>query len=101
MPRPVIPADASSAAQEIRLPGSTLPSAPHAAAPLVTRYLDASDDIAAGRRDAAEGLLKKIVDKYREGWMDPVYIAAEADYARILKAEHKKLQPKKKKRTAQ
>ncbi|HYT73458.1 MAG TPA: tetratricopeptide repeat protein [Vicinamibacterales bacterium] len=98
MPRPAVPADTSTAASDIRLPGSTLPRAQNASAPLVTRYLDASDDIAAGKRDAAADLLKKIVDKYRDNWMEPVYIAAESDYARILKAEGKKPQQKKKRK---
>jgi tetratricopeptide (TPR) repeat protein len=97
-PRPPIAADTSKGAPDIRLPGSTLPPARIAPASMVTKYLDASDDIASGERAKAEDLLKKIVEKDRDDWMDPVYIAAEADYARILKAEGRKPQQKKKKK---
>ena len=38
----------------------------------------------------AKELLKQIVEKNRHDWMEPVYIAAEADYARLLKAEPKR-----------
>jgi tetratricopeptide (TPR) repeat protein len=97
MPRPAIPVDASTAEPDIRLPGSTLPRDPKASATLAAKYLDASDDLASRKTDAAKALLKNIVEKHRNDWMDPVYIAAEADYARMLKAEGKKPNRKKKK----
>ena len=34
------------------------------------------------------------MEKNRNEWMDPIYIAAEADYARLLKAEPKKKKKK-------
>ena len=41
--------------------------------------------------------LKKIVEKNRDDWMEPAYIAAEADYAKIVKAEGKRHKAKRKK----
>jgi tetratricopeptide (TPR) repeat protein len=96
-PRPALPADASTTEPDIRLPGSTLPRDPNASATLAAMYLEASDDLASRKTDAAKELLKKIVEKHRNDWMDPAYIAAEADYARILKAEGKKPNRRKKK----
>jgi len=45
-----------------------------------------------GKKDPAEDALREIVEKQVNRWMEPVYIAAEADYARIA------LPPKKKKK---
>jgi hypothetical protein len=58
--------------------------------------MDAVDRLIANDKTAAKDLLKPIVEKQKKRWMEPVYVAAEADYARILKAEPKK---KKKKKT--
>jgi hypothetical protein len=54
---------------------------------MAERYIDAVDDLMAGKTDAAKDRLKQIVEKHRNDWMNPVYIAAESDYARILKAK--------------
>ena len=61
------------------------PNRPASASPdkLVSSYIAAVEQIAAGRTDQARDLLKKIVEKNGGDWMDPTYIAAEADYARI------------------
>ena len=37
--------------------------------------------------DDAQDRLKQIVEKNRRDWMEPAYIAAEADYARLKKPE--------------
>jgi hypothetical protein len=63
---------------------------------MTAMYLDAAERLIQGKTEAAKDLLKQIVEKDRNNWMDPVYIAAEADYARILKAEPRKKKKKKK-----
>ena len=56
-----------------------------------SRYAAAIDRLLAGDQDAAREQLKKIVEKDRKkGWMDEVYIAAEAEYARLYKPERRK-----------
>ena len=65
--------------------------------PLAAIYLDAAQSLIEGKTVAAKDLLKQIVEKYGNEWMDPVYIAAEVDYAKILKAEGKKQKAKRKK----
>jgi tetratricopeptide (TPR) repeat protein len=94
MPRPNVsrqPAPDPSAA--IRLPGATTKPASATRLPLAAIYLDAAQDLIDKKPATAKDLLKQIVEKYGNDWMDPIYIAAEADYAKLLKAE-----PKKKKR---
>ena len=39
-------------------------------------------------------LKKAIVEKHKHRWMEPVYVAAEADYSRIMKSEPKKKKKK-------
>ena len=71
---------------------STVPPKPAAAsAAIESRYADAIERLLAGDADAAREQLKKIVEKDRKKrWMEELYIAAEADYARIYKPERKK-----------
>jgi tetratricopeptide (TPR) repeat protein len=77
--------------EEIRMPGSPAPQKEKARPPLATDYLDAAEMLIAGKKDEATSRLKDIVQKHRKGeWMDPAYIAAEADYARLYKPPHKK-----------
>jgi tetratricopeptide (TPR) repeat protein len=85
MPRPAVaPADpAAKKGQE-------------AAAAMTARYLDAAEKLLKKDTEGARELLKQIVEKDRDRWMDPVYIAAEADYAKILKLEGKKPKAKRK-----
>jgi tetratricopeptide (TPR) repeat protein len=88
MPRPTVsPDQASSTTEDIKLPGSVSSKSATSRAPMAERYMDAVDDLMAGKTDAAKDRLKEIVERHRNGWMNPVYIAAEADYARILKAK--------------
>jgi tetratricopeptide (TPR) repeat protein len=96
-PRPEPPADEHPAAGEVKLPGSVATKKPAAEASMAGQYMDAVDRLIEKKIAAARDLLKPIVEKHKErDWMEPVYVAAEADYARILKAEPKK---KKKKKT--
>jgi tetratricopeptide (TPR) repeat protein len=83
MPRPAVaPADPS-------------PKKGHeSAAAMTTRYLDAADKLLKKDTDGARELLKQIVEKDGNRWMEPVYIAAEADYARLAKADPKKAKKK-------
>jgi hypothetical protein len=77
-----------------RLPGSTLPPAKPKST-MTAGYVAAAEKIAVdpaprhGHKHGAEDQLKEIVEKNENRWMEPVYIAAESDYARILKAEGK------------
>ena len=63
---------------------------------MTARYLDAAEKLLKKDTDGAKELLKQIVEKDRDRWMEPVYIAAEADYARILKVEGKRPKAKRK-----
>lgn len=78
----------------IRFPGSAAKPGAKTRVPLPAAYLDAAEHLIKGKPAEAKTALKEIVEKYRNDWMDPVYIAAEADYARILKAEPKKRKKK-------
>lgn len=98
MPRPVVsrePEPDPSAA--IRLPGAAKKPGPTMRIPLTAIYLDAAERLIDGDTAAAQGLLKQIVEKNRNSWMDPVYIAAEVDYAKILETEGKRQKAKRKK----
>lgn len=81
----------------IRLPGSTIRPGPATRMPIAARYLDAAERLIKKDTAGAKELLKQIVEKDRHDWMNPVYIAAEADYARLLKTEPVKVKKKKKK----
>ena len=90
MPRPSVARDAVPDPTVIRLPGSATKPAPATRLPMAATYLDAAEHLLKGRTKEARELLKQIVEKDRDEWMDPVYIAAEVDYATLLKAEAKK-----------
>lgn len=76
-------------------PGSVAMKKKEPVEPLEERYSKAIARLMDGDEDAAREELGKIVDKYRRNtWMEPVYIAAEADYARLKKAEPKKKKKK-------
>ena len=79
MPRPAVtPADpAAKKGQE-------------SAAAMPARYLDAAEKLLKKDTEGARELLKQIVEKDSDRWMDPVYIAAEADYARLAKTDPKR-----------
>jgi tetratricopeptide (TPR) repeat protein len=89
-PRPEPTADPSPGRAPITLPGSVARS-PRPESSMSGAYLDAIERLP--DRKAAKALLKPIVEQHKQAWMEPIYVAAEADYAKIVKAE-----PKKKKR---
>jgi tetratricopeptide (TPR) repeat protein len=87
VPRPdVSSAPDGTVTPPIVLPGTVKHSSDKSAGSMASSYVDAAEKIAAHKPRDAEPPLKKIVEKDQNRWMDPVYIAAEADYARILKA---------------
>jgi tetratricopeptide (TPR) repeat protein len=91
VPRPAVSREPTpDPAAPIRMPGAATKPGPALRIPISASYMDAAERLIEGKRDAAKDGLKKIVEKDAKEWMDPVYIAAEADYARILKAEGKK-----------
>jgi predicted Zn-dependent protease len=84
--RPAPGGAAPTAPAPIRFPGSVSPPRHEPSQPIAKSYLDAIDKLLAGDADTAREVLKKIVEKHRRnGWMDPAYIAAEADYAKLKK----------------
>jgi tetratricopeptide (TPR) repeat protein len=95
MPKPVVPRQpVPDPSAPIRLPGAAAKPGPTTRLPIAASYLDAAQSLIDGKTEAAKDQLKQIVEKNRNEWMDPVYIAAEADYARILKAEPRKKKTK-------
>jgi tetratricopeptide (TPR) repeat protein len=87
-------------APDIKLPGSVSSHAEKPKRTMTAAYVEAAETIAAekkppshGKKDPAEDTLREIVEKDGNRWMEPIYIAAEADYARILKAEGKFKKP--------
>jgi tetratricopeptide (TPR) repeat protein len=96
MPRPAVSREpAPDPSAPIRLPGAATRPGPAMRIPMTATYLDAAERLIKGDIAGAKALLKQIVEKERNRWMDPVYIAAEVDYAKILKAEGKKAKRRK------
>jgi tetratricopeptide (TPR) repeat protein len=96
MPKPVVSREpVADPSAPIRLPGAATKPGAKTRLPIAASYLDAAQNLIEGKTDAAKDQLKQIVEKRVHEWMDPVYIAAEADYARLLKAEPKKTKKKK------
>jgi tetratricopeptide (TPR) repeat protein len=93
-PRPAVPADPGAQSTEIKLPGSVATKPVKAESSIASAYMDAVARQMASDTTGAKDLLKPIIKKHKAQWMQPVYIAAEADYARILKAEPKKRKKK-------
>lgn len=77
------PADSSTSV--LRLPGSVLSRSAAHRAPMSANYMDAMERLMAGKKDRARDLLKEIVEKHVDRWMEPVYIAAEVDYSKLRK----------------
>lgn len=86
--RPVPDGPAVAPSSSIRLPGTVARQKANAAEPISAKYLAAIEALLDGKQDAARDSLKQLVEKHRSLWMQPVYIAAESDYARL--AEKKK-----------
>ena len=99
--------DEAALAADLKMPGAVAAHPDKPKLTMTAAYIQAAETIAAekkppvrGKKDPAEDTLREIVEKQQNRWMEPVYIAAEADYARILKAEGKFKKPagRKKKR---
>ena len=92
--------DDEASAAGIKFPGSVSSNTGKTHPTMTAAYGGAAETIAAetnkprhGHKDPAEDTLKQIVEKNGNRWMEPIYIAAEVDYARILKAEGKFVHP--------
>ena len=84
--RPAIKAeDLPPTGPPINLPGSVVRKTTTPERSVPASYLDAAERLASGKRDEAKDLLKEIVEKHRNEWMTPAYIAAETDYSRLAK----------------
>jgi tetratricopeptide (TPR) repeat protein len=86
----------------IRFPGTVKKAPP--AEPIAASYLAAIERLLTGEQaktederrkaeDDARERLAQIVEKNRRDWMEPAYIAAEADYARLKKPARRKGKP--------
>jgi tetratricopeptide (TPR) repeat protein len=93
--KPVPSGPPPSAGAPIHLPGTVARQKADAQLPIVADYMEAVELLAAGDQQKATERLKQIVEKNRKNdWMEPAYIAAEADYARLYKPERKKKKKK-------
>ena len=81
--RPVPDGPAAASSSPIRFPGTAANQKEAAPEPLAGAYLTAIEQLLDGKTDAARERLKQIVERNRSSWMEPAYIAAEADYARL------------------
>lgn len=88
--RPAPTGPVPSAPPPIQLPGTVRKGPERAPEPIAATYLAAIERLLSGDEDGGRDDLKKIVEKNRNDWMEPAYIAAEADYARVKKPERKK-----------
>lgn len=86
---PVPEGPAPATAPPIRFPGSVTKETTPAPQPIAASYLAAIERLLAGDTDGARDRLKTVVERNRRDWMDPAYIAAEADYARLRKPTRK------------
>lgn len=89
-PKPAPPEDPLPPAPEAKLPGAVQTKRDRPTASMGTTYMDAVERLLAGDKTAARDLLKPLVAKHKTAWMEPVYIAAEADYARIAEKRKRK-----------
>jgi hypothetical protein len=87
--RPVPDGPPIASSSPIRFPGTAANAKEAAPEPLSGAYLTAIEQLLDGKADAARERLKSIVEKNRSAWMEPAYIAAEADYARLYKPRKK------------
>jgi tetratricopeptide (TPR) repeat protein len=94
--RPSATGPPSSTPPPLRFPGAVAraPSDERAARPLTQRYMESIERLLSGDAQGATDELKAIVEKNGKDWMQPAYIAAEADYARL----YTPARPKKKKK---
>jgi tetratricopeptide (TPR) repeat protein len=89
--KPVPTGPPPSSGPPIHLPGSVAKQKGDEQKPLTADYMEAVDLLLGGNQAKATEHLKQIVEKNRRNdWMEPAYIAAEADYARLYKPVKKK-----------
>ena len=88
--RPIPAGRPAASSSPIRFPGTAANQKVDAPEPLAGSYLTTIEQLLDGKTDAAQERLKEIVEKNRSAWMEPAYIAAEADYARLSKPKRKK-----------
>ena len=81
--RPVPDGPIRPSSPSIRFPGAPIKDEASAREPLSATYLSAIERLLDGHADDARDRLKKIVERNRSAWMEPAYIAAEADYSRL------------------
>jgi tetratricopeptide (TPR) repeat protein len=81
---------APSTPPPITFPGTAGSKTAKPREPIARMYLDAIERLLDEKKDKARDALKKIVEKNRDDWMEPAYIAAEVDYAKVVKAEGKR-----------
>jgi len=93
--RPAPAADPGRASKDVKFPGAVPTKPARQDTSVAATYMNAVDRLIAGDTAGAKDLLKSIVEKRKTMWMEPVYVAAESDYARILKDEPKKKKKKK------
>jgi tetratricopeptide (TPR) repeat protein len=93
-PRPAAPPDATRSRTDVSFPGSVSSKRSAEAPSIAGTYMDAVDRLIADQKGPAKDLLKSIVEKHKSMWMEPLYVAAESDYARIVKAEPKRKKKK-------
>jgi tetratricopeptide (TPR) repeat protein len=100
VPRPDLSAlNEERPAAELKMPGSVATRHDKPKPTMTEGYVQAAETMAGekaprkGHSDKAEDALKEIVEKDRDHWMEPIYIAAEVDYARIIRAEGKFKRP--------
>jgi tetratricopeptide (TPR) repeat protein len=80
---------------DLKMPGSLATRHEQPRLTMAEAYAQAAETMAGekaprkGHTDKAEDTLKQIVEKDHDHWLEPTYIAAEVDYARIIKAEGK------------
>src|SRR5436190_19513749 len=82
--------DADARDTAIKLPGSLTAQTPKGDASIYATYSSAVERLLREDKKAAHELLKPVLEKQQDRWMEPIYIAAEADYARIAPPKRKK-----------
>ena len=88
--RPAVPDEPVSRRTTVTFPGAAPSKSSTADSSIYVVYMNAVDRLIAGDKQGAVGLLKPVIEKQQDRWMEPIYIAAEADYARIYKPPRKK-----------
>ena len=89
-PKPSVERDAGAGDRPVRFPGSIGAKPAKPVVSIAGAYVEAVERLLAAQKPAAKDLLKPIVEKHKTEWMQPVYVAAENDYAQIVNAEPKK-----------